>query len=647
MTVTPVRCASDLLSEQRLEIAASDNPAGSRPLTRWWWLQGPFLPQDIESQLDWLAAHGFGGVEIAWLLPLWDPRGFESNSIPRWLGPEWTALVASTKRACEHRRLRCDFTFGSCWPFGGSHVGREHASKTFTGLSNQLLSHSWESCQGVTERIVDHLTAEALRVYSNRLMEALRPALSGARSALFCDSLEVHAQELWHPRLWDEFATRFGYRLEPFHAELDQHVAVRYDYRALIADVFLKEFFEEFVKICHENAADARVQCHGAPVDLLAAYAAVDVPESEAILFEPHFSRIAASAAALAGRPIVSCETFTCIYGFPSSRNPEPSRQWKRERLGDLRLLADAVIANGVNQIVWHGTPYNPPDGGNEFYASVHIGPDSPFASELADFNKYLETTCGLLRLGRVQSDLAAWLPLEDNWMAGRVPEQERTPAANHRWELRHVRIPRELESYQPLWVTRTFLADGNVVNGRLVVGPQSFAGLWIDCFWMDHAGLLQVARLADAGLPICLQRPPRQPGHIPSAEYSELLTQVMQRPNVTTNLEGLPVLPLLEGDDLPLFWSRRLDASVGPNGRLVGSRLYFFAHPECRNVQYPLTWDQSQKTLAEERRVSFRTPAGAVSADLTFRPGASLLVLVWDDGVIESVPAMTSTETG
>lgn len=633
----PIR-PGHLLSDLRLPVEAPERGAGSKPLTRWWWLAGPYHPADIDRQLDWLVAHGFGGVEVAWLAPLWAQVPFRTLCLPSWLGPEWTALVAHTKRACEQRGLRCDFTLGSCWPFGGSHIGPEHAAKTFTGLSDQELNLTWEGCEGASERVVDHLSAESLRVYSSRLLDALRPALSGAQSALFCDSLEVDTRELWHPRLWEEFADRYGYRLEPYHADLDQHVAVRYDYRALIAEVFLREFFEEFAAISRENGTQSRVQCHGAPVDLLAAYAAVDIPESEAILFEPHFSRIAASAAALADRPVVSCESFTCLYGFPSPWNVEPQRLWKRETVGDLKLLADAVLANGVNQIVWHGMPYATAGRTSEFYASVHVGPDSPFVADLPTFNRYLETVCGLMRLGRVQSDLAAWLPLEDNWMAGRVPESERTPAANDRWELRHVRVPRELEGHQPVWVTRPFLSQGRVEQGRLIMGSQSFGALWIDCEWMDYAGLLCVAKLAEAGLPIALCRSPRQPGHRSRDDYAERVAQLRRLPNVVETAADLPIAPLVEGDDLPLFWSRRLDAQPGQPASSTGGRLFFFAHPECRKVRYPLEFCQSKRAKAERRVMRFRTRSGVRQDILVFHPGESLMVLVHDDGVVEQV---------
>src|SRR3954454_20717867 len=293
---------------------------GSKPYTRWWWLAGPFRREDIQYQLSWLKSNGFGGVELAWLWPTW-----MGNAEPgiEWLGPEWSELVAFTKQEADRLGLGCDFTFGSCWPFGGSCVGPEDAARTFEGLSRRRLHGSWEEPDGESLHVLNHLDRGALRRYAEVLAPAFAGGLHGSTSALFCDSLELDTRRLWDPKLWDLFAERFSYRLEGLEDQIDDDPGLRYDYRTLIAETILREFYQEFAAICREHGAASRVQCHGAPTDLLSAYAAVDIPESEAILFEPSFSRIPASAAALAGKSVVSAETFTCLYGFATRYNLE------------------------------------------------------------------------------------------------------------------------------------------------------------------------------------------------------------------------------------------------------------------------------------------------------------------------------------
>ena len=579
----------------------------ARPYTRWWWFAGPIEPADVESQLRWVKEHGFGGVELAWVYPLRDdPAG------PGWLSREWSDRVAHAKRTADALGLGCDFTFGSLWPFGDAWVPPEDSHHTFDGPSLHPIRQSWESAEGREGLILDHLSEPALRRYADRMGTALAPALRGGTSSLFCDSWEVPARRMWSPHLWEAFRDRFGYRLEPYRDVLDEHVDVRYDYRAFIAEVVLEAFYRPFARICRDLGARSRVQCHGAPTDLLAAYGAVDVPETEALLVPAPFARIAASAAALEGKPVVSAEAFTCLYGFPAVGH-------KQERLGDLKLLADALFAHGVNHVIWHGMPYNPPGGDNAFFATVHVGPDAPFAAELPAFNDYLARLSADLRRGRTYSRLAVFLPLEDNRMRDRLPPALRTPAAHSYWELRYEAVPAETEGYLPLWVTRPFLERATYRDGRLRVGAAEFEGLYVDCAWMEHAALQEVLRLAREGTPVVWKRRPSQPGHIPSDDYPALLKELEALPNVYRELKQAPLEPLLEsgdGEDLPPCWAR-----------VEGEDLWlFFAHPAARDVRYPMRPGQLEEAGETDRFVWVHHAGLKYPLLLWFPPNQSLL---------------------
>lgn len=589
-----------------------------KPYTRWWWLAGPFCREDIVYQLDWAKANGFGGVELAWLWP-WSLGQGEAAPGIRWLGREWSELTTFAKGYASQLGLGCDFTFGSCWPFGGSCVRPEDAAQKFSAPSAERLHGTWEDRGGNPLLVVNHLSRPALERYAAALLPAFAGPLAGEPSALFCDSLELDTDGLWCPQLWEPFAGRFGYRLEPFHQALDDHPDVRYDYRKFRAEVMLREFFQAFTAICRRAGAASRVQCHGAPADLLAAYAAVDIPESEALLFDPPFSRIPASAAALSGKPVVSCETFTCIYGFASPRNLGPFRYWRKENVADLKLLADAVFAQGVNQVVWHGMPFNGPDGRNEFYASVHVGPDACFAAEFPAFNAYLEVVSGVMRVGRPYTHLAVYLPNEENWMLDRIPPEERTPGAVYRWEMRHVVPPPETEGFAPLWVSGPFLKEASCREGRLWVREASFAALYVDCEWLDGEALGEVLRLARAGVPIVWKRTPRQPGHSPRGTYAEMLRELTGLPNVRPALGQLGLRPIVEGVDLPWFWVRQTDEHI----------YAFFAHPATRQVKYPMRYGQSYLDETLTRRVTLHIEPASRGVELRFEPYQSLLLQV------------------
>ncbi|MCC7371556.1 MAG: hypothetical protein IT306_24265 [Chloroflexi bacterium] len=591
----------------------------SRPYVRWWWLDGPFMRAHIAAQLDWLNANGFGGVELAWIDPTWRSRRSDAPR-PEWLGDELGGLIGYAKRYAENIGLGCDFTFGSGSPFGGSQVGLAEAQQVLDGPSPRRLNGSWEAGPRL---IVDHLSETALRRYAEPLSGFFLPALSGQPSALFCDAQELEAADLWTADLWDQFEARYGYRLEGRLDLARTHPHMRYEYRRMVGSALLSGFFEAFAQVCREQGAISRAQCHGLPVDPLVAYASVDVPEAEAPLYPPAYSRIPASAAALVGKDLVTCELFSSLYGVIGPGNVGAARYWRKEQAADLKLVADAALANGANGIVWHGLPFNGPMGTNEFFASVHLGSDVPLAAELADFNAYLETVCGMLRRGRPFAQVAVYLPFEDALIADRAPEEQRQPGETFAWELRHAAPPPEVEGYHPLWISEPFLRHAEYADGEIRVGGVGVGALYVDVAWMDAAALEQIVRLARAGAPVVLKRAPNLPGMRRHPRYAGWLEELASLPNVVRSAEQLAVRPLVAGDDLPPYWARQG----------AGELLIFFAHPLAQGVRYPLLYGQSYAEAAVERTVTLSYGGVSQQVTLTFEPNQSLMVRLTRSG--------------
>ncbi len=608
----------------------------SRPYTRWWWFASEIRREDIAAQLDWLKAHNFGGVEIAWVYPLNIERyakyypmiGEEERRrrAPRleWLGEEWSGVAAFAKRYANHVGLGCDFTFGSAWPFGDSLVPPGDRTKIFgqDGFDEEIII-SWEYPQyGHT---IDHLDRGALERYGDRMGAALAEALKGRPSALFCDSWEVETRRIWTAGFGQAFRQRYGYDIAPYMDGIYQpeRSEQRYDYLKLISEYVIDQFYRPFTEICHRRGALSRVQCCGSPTDIITAYAAVDIPESEMMLYEPGYSRIVASAACLAGRPVVSCETFTCMYGWPRERIRE-------EQIGDLKLVADAAFANGVNRIIWHGTPFNAPDREEvSFYASVHVGREGTLAPHLKDFNRYLETVSSLMTRGRTRADVAVYLPLEDAWVAGEYPAELQLPWSWGAYELRYVAFPEELRGCQPLWINRHFLERGDLEDGVLRCGDAAFALLYVDVKFLDSAALDTILGLAERGLKVCLKGMPREPGVRKSGDYQARLERLLGLDNVSREYRELqPDPPLLSGNDLPLFWCRE-----------EGEYCYIFiAHPEVSRVSYPIEpgqWSRAQETV---REVVLHSAGRAQTLELRFAPLQSLMLRVDRSGNVEYI---------
>ncbi|MBN2415532.1 hypothetical protein JXO52_06805 [bacterium] len=617
LSVTLLSCANR--GDTRL--AGSEYYPESKPYTRWWWFAAPVDTADILYQLDWLRMNGFGGVEIAWVYP---GDGEPKEGTPAWLSAEWSDLVSFTKREAERRGLGCDYTFGTLWPFGDSRVPPEDGARVYGEDGSAAgMRLTWE--HPVRGRVLNHLDSTAFRRYAERVGDALKPAMGGRSSGIFCDSWEVETRRIWTDGLGDTFRQRYGYRLEPFMARIYEpgYENIFYDYMKLVSGYVLNQFYAPFTAKAHSLGGFSRAQCGGAPVDLLTAFSLVDVPETEAILYEPGFARIPVSAAVLSGRPLVSSETFTCIYGWKGWPGPGPHQG--EEKIADLKLLADALVAHGVNHLIWHGMPFNGKNGENRFYASVHLGPDAAFADMLPLFNAYMETVCGYMRRGRPYSNIAMYLPLEDSWLGVEYPDSLKFPWVWGEYEQRYLRPSELLRGCQPLWINDHFLKRSTLENGRLNCGEASFSALYIDAEYMDGETVRTVIDLARRGFPVAVTRPPKEPGHIKDPAYPALVKELFSLPSVSRQGDAiLPEEPLVAGTHLPPFWCRETDKEA----------YIFFAHPAAGGLSYPLPYGYSEEAGPLSRTVTVTWRHISHRVVLDFSRCGSLLLKVTERGV-------------
>ncbi len=592
----------------------------SRPWTRWWWFAAEIDKTSVADNLVWLKNNGFGGVEIAWVYPLNRMKKDTIHYTPRqeWLSPEWTGMVVYAKRCADSLGMGSDFTFGSLWPFGDTKVPFSEATMNLVDPSwRQEISASWE--YPLKGFVIDHLSRNAFYNYAERTGNALKPAIQGSFSGLFCDSWEVESKYLSTPGFTGKFFKQYNYSLSDYADSLysnhEPYPSVRYDYMKLISEYVIEEFYKPFTQKSHELGAFSRVQCSGAPCDIISSYAAVDVPESEALLYDPTYSNIVASAASLSGKKVVSCETFTCLYGWPRDHHSE-------EQVADLKLLADAVFANGVNQIFWHGKPFNPAGQDTvKFYASVHLGKSGSLAKNIPAFNKYLQQVSAYMRKGKNYADVAVYLPLEDSWMAGELPAEKQFIWAWGEYEQRYTCLPTELKAYRPLWINSAFLQKAEYKNGRLQVGDLSFSALYVDVKYLDAAALVRILELAKSGLPVCLRNIPAEPGLAKSGlDYPQLVKQVLSLNNVKREWTEMgDIRPFINGTQAFDYWCR-----------VDEDELYiFFANPKSQNLKFPLQYGQSLNTSEETHLVNIFCHEKNIPVELKFKPYQSILLKI------------------
>ncbi|MBR1799304.1 MAG: hypothetical protein IJ761_05330 [Bacteroidales bacterium] len=611
----------------------SDLYSSSKPYTRWWWFSSDIDVNDVRDQLVWLKNHEFGGVEIAWIYPMFLDS---AASHPTFLSPEWAAPVQEAKRIADSLGLGCDFTYGTLWPFSDINLPDGDQTRTyFDSIHEAERSFTWDF--PLQARILNHLDSNAFFRYADKMNRGLGKAYKGSASGLFVDSWEVETQYLWTPGFEKTFMAEHGYDIEPYMQQrtlLDTaNLDVFYDYMHTLSRYVLNQFYAPFADNARRVGAFSRAQCGGAPTDLLTAFSLVDVPETEAILYEPCFSKIPASAAALANKSVVTSETFTCTYGWTGllyKKGHGHSPYQGKEQIADLKLICDALFANGINQIIWHGFPYNKVgDTSNFFYTTCQIS-TSPLnnltGDNLKQFNQYMTRVSDYMRRGHTYSDLAVYMPLEDAWMGGYYPDSLRKVKAFFwgQYEMRFINTPQMLRGLQPLWVNEHFLSSASYTDGTLHCGAANFKALYVDVEYMEMDALQHIVRLAQQGLPVCLKRNPREPGHVHHPQYETLLAELQQCANVSADETVIPAQPLIEGNNLPDFWCRQQDDNY----------YVFFANPLCQTIEYPLQYGYAFTDSGSQRTITVNHHGKSETYTLDFHPTESLLIEITPSGI-------------
>lgn len=607
----------------------------SKPMARWFWFATEIKELDVKYQLDWAKQNNFGGLEIAWLFPLhryqfWYQRDFGRHypidtSAQKWLSKEWVDIVAYTKRYADTIGMACDFTFGSAWPVAGLNIDKEYGTQIYGDTSfSQLLTFSWAWPENM--RVINHLDAKAFQIFAQPFEQAMKQILKGPKTVLFTDSWEIklnNTNKIWTPGFDQTFKKTFGYNIIPYmDIGIDSFPDVRYDYMLHLDEYVTRGFYIPYVKKCKEMGAWSRVQCLAAPTDVMATYSLVDIPETEAMLNNPNYSKIVSSAACLSSKKLVTSESFTCMYGFPNT-------YLRQEQTADLKMVADALFANGVNMHIYCGMPFNPKGSDTiDFFATCYIGPGGSLTAELPELNRYVEKVSGLMQLGKTYSDVAVYIPYEDAVMKGAYPPERQRVWVWGEYELRYVHTPEEVSGYHPLWINRFYLDKAKYKNKRLQVGDASFSMLYLDVKYLDIRALKRILYFSKKGLPVCIKQKPVQPGKIKSSAFDQMLSELYALDHVSEDFNQLiDHPPLIKADSLPEYWCRETKE---------GTKYLFLAQWPAKNLQYPVYSGQSIATESKYLDVELFSNGRKQNLKLEFKPYQSIIIKINRDGSLE-----------
>ena len=298
----------------------------------------------------------------------------------------------------------------------------------YNGHTGQMVKRAAPGGEGL---VLDHYDADAVKNYLAHFDE--RFAATGAQwpHSFFNDSYEVYGAD-WTPKMFAEFEKYRGYKLEEHMDQLlglgkrkDTGNQVLADYRQTLSDMLLNNFTRQWTYWAHSHNVTTRNQGHGSPGNLIDFYASVDIPEIEGFgitdfkirglrtdagftsqnLSDLATLKYASSAAHVAGKRLVSSETFTWL------------AEHFRVSLSQMKPELDLMFLSGVNHIFFHGTTYSPTEAawpGWKFYASVDMSPTNSIWRDAPWLMQYATRCQSFLQMGQPDNDILVYAPFVD-----------------------------------------------------------------------------------------------------------------------------------------------------------------------------------------------------------------------------------------
>lgn len=405
-----------------------------KPWTRWWWMGSAVDEENLTLELTTLRDAGFGGVEIT---PIYGVKGEEAREVP-FLSDRWLELFLHACREADRLGLGVDIVPGSGWRLGGPDVPKGERAvklklirkKSPTGprlvataaLSHEPIKRPGPGGAGSSIDMFDkRAIANHLKRFEARFFKKIPAHFVRAQ---FHDSWEYEAD--WSHRFPQEFLKRRGYDLQYYASVFESGGGnlpretvsrVLHDYRQTIDEMILDHFSDTWNTNCHARGILTRNQAHGSPGNLLDLYAKADIPETEIIWdgTNPLVQKFASSAGHVAGKPLISAESFTWL-----------SNHWRSD-LAKIKRYTDYLFLCGINHIVCHGNAYSPADAewpGWLFYAATQLNSRNPIWRDWPALSAYITRCQSFLQAGKPDERVLLYWPLPDLSMnpEGRLP---------------------------------------------------------------------------------------------------------------------------------------------------------------------------------------------------------------------------------
>ena len=418
----------------------------------------------------------------------------------------------------------------------------------FTGKTGQKVKRAAPGGAGYT---LDHYSKEAFEDYIQPYDSAFAE-IKGQLRAIFNDSYEVYGTD-FTPKFFEQFEKLRGYDLKP-HINLllrdsdnDLGNRVKSDYRETLSDLLLHQFNEPWTDWSNKYGFKTKLQAHGSPGNLIDLYASADIPECEtfgSMPFDikgfrreeenirtgdadPVMLKFSSSAGHIAGKPLVSSETFTWL------------REHFKTALSQAKPEAEELLLNGVNHIFLHGSTYSPERAGWpgwKFYASVNFSPKNTIWKDASALFGYLGNVQSVLQEGKADNETLLYWPIYDQYNSykkGNLFFQFKIHSLDE-WLLDtpFYETTNTLmnKGYGVDFLSDAFLKQAKVEAGKIVLPGGTYKALVVpDCQFMPLASMEKLVALKNAGASVIFTGLPESvPGYFEYEKQTAALENLM-----------------------------------------------------------------------------------------------------------------------
>ena len=219
--------------------------------------------------------------------------------------------------------------------------------------------------------------------------------------------------------LWDGYNNMYARMAnpnkQPAFAFGQEDWRMRYDYDLTLSDVLRKQFLEASSAWTNARGLLHRSQGYGINMDIIGVAGSIDIPEGETMVFNYGSEagyKLITSGAHLYNKPIVTSES-AVFNGRALLTTPQK-----------LKMVIDKILSAGVNQVIYHGTPYyykadgQAPEGWRPYYIgamgvnfSSEIYEGNEFWSKISAVNQYAQRAQYVLRSGKAKADVLIYYP--------------------------------------------------------------------------------------------------------------------------------------------------------------------------------------------------------------------------------------------